>query len=368
MRKLIALAGMLMVCVMANTLPAMAKGWVRVNDKWAYQDESGYFVKCQWVTDGYYRYLIDPYGFMTTGWIEDCDGWYYINPDRSVVTNTCLTIDGKTYFFNEKGQMLHDTFMNGYFIGSDGAVVWDKIYDSKMIAEFEKKQKAAESKYDTKGEEIIWMSNDRWTGSSDGEFNGGEAGGNIFTNGPSSPNGPSNIPDPNRDYDEDSSQKTQKKSSKYKKSISEDTDSETTEENYSTDPEESHDEFVDEVIRLVNKERKKKKLKELKKNEILCEFADIRAEELVENFSHTRPDGTKCFTILEGSRFEHYGAAENIAMPYATPESVMKAWMNSSGHRKNILNKDYVQIGIGYHYEDGYSYWVQLFTDTWIRS
>ncbi len=367
MRKLITLAGILVACVMVNIFPAMAKGWVRVNDKWAYQDESGYFVKCQWVRDGYYRYLIDPYGFMTTGWIEDCDGWYYINPDRSVATNTCMTLDGKTYFFNEKGQMLHDTFMNGYFIGSNGAVVWDKIYDSKEIAEFEEKQKAAESKEYANDGESIWMSglksNNGSTDSSDEKIAGGATGGNIFTNGPSSPNGPSNIPDPNRDSDEDTSRKTKKKSSKSK---NEDGDSETTAANYSSDPEENHDEFVDEVIRLVNKERKKKNLKELKRNEQLCEFADIRAEELVENFSHTRPDGTRCFTILAGSKYENQGAGENVAKGYGTPELVMRGWMNSSGHRKNILEKDHYQIGVGYYYENGCSYWVQLFADTWV--
>jgi hypothetical protein len=55
---------------------------------------------------------------------------------------------------------------------------------------------------------------------------------------------------------------------------------------------------------------------------------------------------------------------ENIAMGYTSPEDVMDGWMNSQGHRNNILNSRYKYIGVGYYYANGYEYWVQLFMDS----
>ena len=54
-------------------------------------------------------------------------------------------------------------------------------------------------------------------------------------------------------------------------------------------------------------------------------------------------------------------AGENIAKGQKTPQAVMSAWMNSDGHRKNILGKSYTQLGVGYVYNNGSPYWVQLF-------
>lgn len=120
----------------------------------------------------------------------------------------------------------------------------------------------------------------------------------------------------------------------------------------------SADEFVDEVIRLVNEERAAAGLDALEKNDTLCTNADLRAKEVAKKFSHKRPDGTRCFTAITIS---YMCAAENIAKGQTSPAEVMDSWMNSDGHRKNILSPDYRQIGVGYDEASGS--WVQIFTD-----
>ena len=113
--------------------------------------------------------------------------------------------------------------------------------------------------------------------------------------------------------------------------------------------------YADKVISLVNKERKKKGLPALKKNNDLNGAAQQRANEITQYFSHERMDGTMCFSICSLMN------GENIAMGQNTPEAVMKAWMNSTGHRQNILNKSFTKIGVGCFRYKGRLYWVQCF-------
>lgn len=112
-----------------------------------------------------------------------------------------------------------------------------------------------------------------------------------------------------------------------------------------------------EVLILVNKERAAHSVAPLKLDKDLEKAADIRSKEVTTVFSHTRPDGTRCFTVSSKAN------AENLAAGQKTPEKVVAAWMNSPGHRKNILNPRYTTIGISYIKKDtGYkTYWVQLF-------
>lgn len=97
----------------------------------------------------------------------------------------------------------------------------------------------------------------------------------------------------------------------------------------------------------------------------LCDLADIRAWELTQLFDHTRPDGSSCFTILNGSNIVAYWAGENIAAGYPDATAVMNGWMASDGHRGNILDSDFSHMGIGYT-EAPFSYYgkyyVQFFT------
>ena len=119
------------------------------------------------------------------------------------------------------------------------------------------------------------------------------------------------------------------------------------------------------ILQLVNAERESRGLPALKLHAALCDAAQLRSREIVSNFSHTRPDGTSCFTVLKQFSITVYaGAGENIAMgsgSMGSAESIMDGWMNSDGHRANILKNDFVYLGVG-HYTSGNSqYWVQLF-------
>ena len=123
--------------------------------------------------------------------------------------------------------------------------------------------------------------------------------------------------------------------------------------------------YVDEVIRLVNEERAKEGLQPLTKSNDLCKAAGIRAEEIVNLFDHTRPDGRDCFTVLDDYNIRYMAVGENIAAGQSNPSGVMYAWMNSSGHRSNILSDSFGQIGIGFVKGKGDygTYWVQIFTN-----
>lgn len=110
-----------------------------------------------------------------------------------------------------------------------------------------------------------------------------------------------------------------------------------------------------EVLKKVNSERKKVGKKSLKMDKELLEAAMKRAMETGLYWSHTRPDGTSCFSasnLMNG---------ENIAVGASTASDVMSLWMNSPGHKGNILDGDYTSIGVGCVEIDGRTYWVQCF-------
>ena len=114
----------------------------------------------------------------------------------------------------------------------------------------------------------------------------------------------------------------------------------------------------EEVLRLVNIERANAGLAPLSYAWNAQAAADIRASEIVESFSHTRPNGTECFTVFEEAGVEiTYPAGENIAMGQQSPSWVMEDWMNSPGHRANILDPEFTRLAVGING----TYWVQLF-------
>ena len=124
-------------------------------------------------------------------------------------------------------------------------------------------------------------------------------------------------------------------------------------------------EFGERVVQYVNRERASYGLDPLVADEDLRTLAYIRAKELVYLFSHTRPDGSTCFTILNEYGIPYNTAGENIAGGSTTPEAVVDLWMNSEGHRANILSENYTKIGVGCYYDPGSDWginWVQLFT------
>jgi uncharacterized protein YkwD len=122
--------------------------------------------------------------------------------------------------------------------------------------------------------------------------------------------------------------------------------------------------YANEVFFLTNKEREKAGLKIFVLTTPLLATAETRADEIVISFSHTRPNGTSCSTAYDENGVKYTLIGENIAMGYKTPEEAVAGWMNSSGHRANILNAKFTRIGIGVEIdENGQLYWVQNFAD-----
>lgn len=120
-----------------------------------------------------------------------------------------------------------------------------------------------------------------------------------------------------------------------------------------------------EILRLVNIERANAGLSPLEADFTLMQAAQVRANEIVQEFSHTRPDGSSCFTILDQMGISYSSCGENIAAGYSSPEQTVQQWMNSPGHRDNILNSSYTHLGVGYFHDQNSTYryyWTQLFS------
>lgn len=120
--------------------------------------------------------------------------------------------------------------------------------------------------------------------------------------------------------------------------------------------------YADAVVTLVNAERAAAGLDPVQAVPALCDAAEIRSGEITQSFSHTRPDGRSCSTILNDRNIQWRTTGENIAYGYSSPEAVMDGWMHSSGHRANILSENFDYIGVGVVYEGGTLYWTQVFT------
>lgn len=124
----------------------------------------------------------------------------------------------------------------------------------------------------------------------------------------------------------------------------------------------SQDAFAEQVVALVNEERAKAGLSPLTIHSGAVSAAQIRAGEIQTQFSHTRPNGSSFSTALTQAGVSYRGSGENIAYGQSSPEQVMQSWMNSAGHRANILNSNYTAIGVGHAKNAaGVDYWVQLF-------
>lgn len=131
-------------------------------------------------------------------------------------------------------------------------------------------------------------------------------------------------------------------------------------------PEEDNDsaqgDYASQVVALVNAERAKYGLSALKVDSRVQQAAQVRAKETIQSFSHTRPNGSSFSTALTEAGVSYIRSGENIAYGQSTPQQVVQAWMNSSGHRANILNESFTTIGVGYTVSGGTAYWAQLFT------
>lgn len=118
-----------------------------------------------------------------------------------------------------------------------------------------------------------------------------------------------------------------------------------------------------EVVRLTNSARSQNGYAALVEDGALSEAAAVRAREIARSFSHTRPSGASFSSAFSESGVSYLRAGENIASGQKSASEVVNAWMNSPGHRANILNSSYSRIGSASVNIDGTLYWVQLFAD-----
>ena len=126
-------------------------------------------------------------------------------------------------------------------------------------------------------------------------------------------------------------------------------------------PDDSVQSFENEVIRLVNEIRTQNGLKALTANWELSRVARYKSQDMKDNryFSHTSPIYGSPFQMMKSFGITYRTAGENIARGQATPSAVVNAWMNSPGHRANILNASFTEIGVGYVASG--NYWTQMF-------
>lgn len=118
------------------------------------------------------------------------------------------------------------------------------------------------------------------------------------------------------------------------------------------------------VIQLTNQERAKNGLKPLAANWELSRVARYKSADMRDKnyFSHTSPTYGSPFTMMRNFGINYRSAGENIAAGQRTPSEVVQSWMNSPGHRKNILSPTYTHIGVGHATGGNYGhYWTQMF-------
>ncbi|SEB44881.1 CAP domain-containing protein [Paenibacillus sp. GP183] len=118
--------------------------------------------------------------------------------------------------------------------------------------------------------------------------------------------------------------------------------------------------YANQVVSLVNKERANAGLSALSSDSALSSMALAKAKDMYNNnyFSHTSPTYGSPFAMMTAFGIKYSYAGENIAMGQRTPQEVMTAWMNSAGHRQNILSPNFAKIGVAYYNGE----WVQEFT------
>jgi uncharacterized protein YkwD len=117
------------------------------------------------------------------------------------------------------------------------------------------------------------------------------------------------------------------------------------------------------LLTLVNAERQRVGVAPLRLNDKLTAAAQRHAQDMAtnRNLSHQGSDGSTMRSRIDDTGYDWMAIGENVAMGQTSPEAVMQSWMNSAGHRRNILNPDFQELGVGYAEGGGRPYWVQVF-------
>ena len=126
----------------------------------------------------------------------------------------------------------------------------------------------------------------------------------------------------------------------------------------------TYDAKAEEMLALVNSERAKAGAAPLELSSALINISNIRAEEIADQFSHTRPDGRSCFTVYDDNNIKHTWCGENIAAGTSTAKDTFDQLKASEGHYENMISRDYTHMGVAFFCDENsyYKYyWVQVF-------
>lgn len=311
---------------LAFSLTAFAGTWQQTGAGWTYLKDNNQYATNELVADNnqlYYLgsdgimktgfvpingvyYYFTPAGNMQTGWVFDNNNWYYMQADAAhfgqMAVNVSQNVNGKNYYFGADGKMVHDTTIGQVTYGADGAAV---TYSQSANTDSSKP--------------VVT---------------------NLMINGVAVAGGQ------NLDLSE---------LSKYGIDLG------NMDVGGNLNPVTSfnHDQYVREIFDLVNQERVTNGLEKLTLSNELCNIADVRAKEIYSDFSH---NGFDAYSSDIKNDFNTIYVSENIAKWARNASEVMSGWMNSSGHRANILNGNFENIGIGiYQSEGGRLYYSQVF-------
>ncbi|WP_031556089.1 CAP domain-containing protein [Oribacterium sp. FC2011] len=321
------------ICMAVCSISAITSlaDWSKTADNvWHYTYPNGTYASAGLQQINGVGYMFDAAGNMLTGWQQTASGWLYFDPISGSMAKGWKLIDGKYYCFNEQLGLLYTgcTTPDGYKVDNNG--VWVDTTGNSGTTTF--------TTLTTKNVNAASMVNSKYVYEED-EM--------VYEN---------------KKYDNDDEEDEE--------DVEDLSDSQlykllTGSYKRSSDPSKNcdEDEALEKIVEYVNILRAKKGLDELEMDDDLMEAAAIRAEELTEKYSHTRPDGTKCFTVLDEIGYEARNKAENIAQGQISALDVTNSWYHSSGHRANMLFSKHTKIGVGMCEDNGRKNWVQLFSD-----
>ena len=280
------------------------KGWLQDGASWYYMDKNSGVMQTGWVKDGTAWYLMSSYGIMQTGWTQDGSAWYFL--DSNGIVQTGWIYDGLWYFMGNDGAMKTGWVNDGsswYYIDkTSGLIQTGWLYDGAWYY-LEPSGVMATNKW--VGDYYFTASGAMATNTWIGEYYIGVSG-KWISNG----------------YDIDIGGGQGKLVQGYF--------------DYAG---------AKQIVDLVNVERAKLGLHALVINDELMKIAQLRSAETVILFDHDRPNGLSCFSL--GNNM----SGENIAAGYSDANAVMVGWMNSPGHKANLLSPVHRSIGVGYFIE-----------------
>lgn len=294
------------VSTLAVSMTSLAGTWQQAGNDWTYIKDNNQYANNEFIIDNNHLYYIGTDYKMKTGFVPLNNAYYYFGPYGDMQTGWVNNSNNWYYVSTTTCTMLTDTDftdLNGksYHINPDGTMAHDTIINGVTYGS----DGAALS-----SDEIYqYMINNRYSTSHS-----------------------SNDKD-NTYY----SSNTNSSSSSYS--------------------DDKYDEYAEKILNLVNKERKRKNRSALTLDPDLCDYANMRAEQLVDDFSHDYFVNDDDRSNIAGT----YTLAENIAKGQKTPEAVMNAWNKSKGHHESIISKKYDRLGVGIYNENGTMYWVQIF-------